>query len=52
MLHEGRSNVYSLWHKGKHHVLQPMLDKDMKVEVLAAPKKSQHITAKPRMVCF
>jgi hypothetical protein len=33
--HEGRSNVYSLWHKGKRHVLQPMLDKDIKVDVFA-----------------
>jgi hypothetical protein len=32
--------------------LQPILDKDIKVEVLAAPKKSQHVTAKPRTVCF
>jgi hypothetical protein len=29
-----------------------MLDKDIKVEVLAAPKKSQHVTAKPRTVSF
>jgi hypothetical protein len=29
-----------------------MLDKDIKVEVLAAPKKSQHVTTKPRMVSF
>jgi hypothetical protein len=50
--HEGRSNVYSLWYKGKHHVLQPMLDKDIKVEVLDAPKKSQHVTVKPRTVSF
>jgi hypothetical protein len=50
--HEGRSNVYFLWRKGKCHVLQPMLDKGLKVEVLAAPKKSQHITAKPRTVSF
>jgi hypothetical protein len=50
--HEGRSNVYSLRHKGKRHVLQPMLDKDIKVDMLAAPKKSQHVTAKPRMVSF
>jgi hypothetical protein len=33
-------------------MLQPMLDKGIKVEVLAAPKKSQHITAKPRTVSF
>jgi hypothetical protein len=50
--HEGRSNVYSLWHKGKRHVLQPTLDKDIKVDVFAAQKKVQHIKAKSRMVSF
>jgi hypothetical protein len=50
--HEGRSNVYSLWHKGKRHMLQPMLDKDIKVDVFATQKKIQHIKAKPRMVSF
>jgi hypothetical protein len=50
--HEGRSNIYSLWHKGKRHVLQPMLDKDIKVEVLVAPKQSQHITTKPRIAAY
>jgi hypothetical protein len=29
-----------------------MLDKDIKVEVLAAPKKSQHSMEKPRTVSF
>ena len=48
--HEGRSNVYSLWHKGKHHVLQPMLDKDIKVDALTMTTKVQHIKAKPRTV--
>jgi hypothetical protein len=32
-----------LWHKGKHHVLQPMLDKDINVDVFAEQKKVQHI---------
>jgi hypothetical protein len=50
--HEGRSNVYSLWHKGKRHVLQPMLDKDIKVDMFAAQKKVQHIQAKLRTVSF
>ena len=48
--HEGRSNVYSLWHKGKRHVLQPMLDKDIKVEAFAATKKGHKLKAKPRTV--
>ena len=47
--HEGRSNTYSLWHKGKRQVLQPMLDKDIKVEVLVE-KKVQNCKAKPRTV--
>jgi hypothetical protein len=48
---EGSSNVYSLWHKGKRHVLKPMLDKDMKMDVFAA-EKIQHIKAKPRTLSF
>ena len=48
--HEGRSNIYSLWHKGKRHVIQPMLDKDIKVDMVAVKKKVQHIKAKSRMV--
>jgi hypothetical protein len=50
--HEGGSNVYSLWHKGKRHVLQLMIDKDIKVDVFATQKKVQHIQAKPRTVSF
>jgi hypothetical protein len=46
------SNVHSLWHKGKRHVLQPMHDKDIKVDVFAAQKKVQHKKAKPRTVSF
>jgi hypothetical protein len=46
--HEGRSNVYSLWHQGRRHVLKPMLDKDIHVDALK--KKVQHIKAKPRTV--
>jgi hypothetical protein len=37
--HEGRSSVYTSWHKGKRHVLHPMLEKDIKVEAFAAQKK-------------
>jgi hypothetical protein len=37
--HEGRSTVYSLWHKGNSHLLQPILDKDIKVDALAMNKK-------------
>ena len=48
--HEGRTNVYSLWHNGKRHVLQPMLDKDIKVDVFAGKKKVQSIKGKPRTV--
>ena len=50
--HEGRSNVYSLWHKGKRHVLHPMVDKDIKVDAFAVKKKVQVTKAKPRTVSF
>jgi hypothetical protein len=33
-------------------VLQPTLDKDIKVEVFAVHKKSQNVKAKPRTVSF
>ena len=48
--YEGRSNVYSLWHKGKRHVPQPMLDKDIKVDTVVVKKKVQHIMVKSRTV--
>ena len=48
--HEGRSNVYSLWHNGKRHVLQPMLDKDIHVDVVAEKKKVPSVKLKPRTV--
>ena len=50
--HEGRSNVYSLWHQGKRHVLQPMLDKDIKVDAFAVKTKVQDNKVKPRTVSF
>jgi hypothetical protein len=48
--HEGRSNVYSLWHKGKRHVLHPMFDKDIKVDTFAVKMKVQDTKPKPRTV--
>ena len=48
--HEGHSNVYSLWHKGRRHVLHPMLHKDIKVQLAAVEKKAQNIKGKPRTV--
>ena len=48
--HEGHSNVYSLCHKGRRHVLHPMLDKDIKVQLAAVEKKVQSINGKPRTV--
>ena len=50
--HEGRSNVYSLWHQGKRHVLQPMLDKDIKVDAFAMKTKVPDSKVKPRTVSF
>jgi hypothetical protein len=48
--HEGRSNVYSLWYKGKRHVLRPMLVKDIQVEAVAVKLKVQQKKLKPRTV--
>jgi hypothetical protein len=48
--HEGRSNVYSLWHQGKRHVLRPMLGKDIQVEAVAVKLKVQQKKLKPRTV--
>jgi hypothetical protein len=51
-IHGGRSNNYSFVHKGVHHVLKPMLDSAIKVEVFSnvrVKKKVAEITPKPRM---
>jgi hypothetical protein len=49
--HGGRSNNYSFVHKGVHHVLKPMLESAIRVDVFATlkvKKKVADITPKPR----
>ena len=48
--HAGRSNNYSFVHKGVHHILKPMSDTIIKVDVFATSKvkkKVAAITSKP-----
>ena len=53
--HGGRSNNYSFVHKGIHHVLKPMLESAIKVEVFASVRKKKDdaaSTPKPRTALF
>ena len=48
--HDGHSNCYLFLHKGFHHVLKPMIESDIKVEVFAPVKmKYQTATIKPKL---
>ena len=42
--HEGRSNCYSLMHKGVNHVLKPMQESVIKVEVFPTMKKNKEVS--------
>ena len=48
-IHDGRSNTYSFWNKGRRHVLRPMFTDAIKVDVDASlQKKIAKVILKPR----